>query len=99
MQLNFRITCIELSHDFYNVDLSLITALFKSLEHDNRIRLFRSSNENRSIPESPIVLKQLIEDGFNIRINDYRKDFTIICTTKPLIKMEKHCHKVNGVSV
>ena len=74
---NFRITCIELAHDFYNAPPEFLTALFKSIQFDadvHSIRIFRLKGENQSIPYEPIRLKNLLIQGFNIGVNDYRKD-------------------------
>lgn len=74
---NFRITCIELAHDFYNAPPEFLTALFKSIQFDadvQNIRVFRLKGENQTIPYEPIRLKNLLLQGFNIGVNDYRKD-------------------------
>ena len=74
---NFRITCIELAHDFYNAPPEFLTALFKSIQFDadvHSIRVFRLKGENQSIPYEPTRLKKLLLQGFNIGVNDYRKD-------------------------
>lgn len=74
---NFRITCIELAHDFYNAPPEFLTALFKSIQFDadvQNIRIFRLKGENQNIPYEPIRLKNLLLQGFNIGVNDYRKD-------------------------
>ncbi|TCB48529.1 hypothetical protein E0H80_15130 [Acinetobacter sp. ANC 4779] len=74
---DFRITCIELAHDFYNAPSELLTALFKSIKFDadvHSIRVFRLKGENKSIPFEPFKLKQLLLKGFNIGVNDYRTD-------------------------
>lgn len=74
---DFRITCIELAHDFYNAPSELLTALFKSIQLDadvHNIRVFRLKGENQSIPFDPPRLKDLLLRGFNIGVNDYRTD-------------------------
>lgn len=74
---DFRITCIELAHDFYNAPPELLTALFKSIQLDadvHSIRAFRLKGENQSLPLEPHRFKDLLIKGFNIGINDYRTD-------------------------
>lgn len=74
---DFKITCIELAHDFYHASPEFLIALFKSVQLDpdiHNIRVFRLKGENKSIPYDPIQLKHLFLNGFNIGVNDYRKD-------------------------
>lgn len=74
---DFKITCIELAHDFYNAPPELLTALFKSVQLNSdvhNIRVFRLKGENQSIPFEPQKLKDMLVRGFNLGVNDYRTD-------------------------
>lgn len=74
---DFKITCIELAHDFRNSPIELLIALFKSIQFESNvhyIRVFRSKGENESVPFDPKTLKDMLLAGFNIGVNDYRKD-------------------------